>query len=62
MIGDVVTIDDSVQMGTEDLSLLVSQKERKLEKVDIKKIKQHILYEDGRRVVFDKPAGIPMHP
>ncbi len=62
MIGDVVTIDDSVQMGTEDLSLLVSQKERKLEKVDIKKLKQHILYEDDRRVVFDKPAGIPMHP
>jgi 23S rRNA pseudouridine955/2504/2580 synthase len=49
-------------MGSEDLSLLVSQKDRKLEKVDIKKIKQHILYEDGQRIVFNKPAGIPMHP
>ncbi|MEI6672766.1 MAG: pseudouridine synthase [bacterium] len=61
-VGDVISIDDKVQMGSEDLSLLVSQKDRKLEKVDIKKIKQQILYEDGHRIVFDKPYGIPMHP
>lgn len=33
-----------------------------MEKVDIKKLKQQILYEDDRRVVFDKPAGVSMHP
>jgi len=61
-VGDIVTIDDTVQMGTENLSLLLSQKDRKMEKVDINKIKQQILYEDNHRLVFDKPAGIPMHP
>jgi len=49
-------------MGSEDLSVLLSQKDRKLEKVDTKKIQQQILYEDNHRIVFDKPAGIPMHP
>lgn len=49
-------------MGTEDLSLLTSQKDRKLEKVDIKRLKQQLLYEDDHRIVFDKPAGISMHP
>ncbi|MFA7298848.1 MAG: RluA family pseudouridine synthase [Candidatus Absconditabacterales bacterium] len=61
-VGDIIQIDDKVKMGSEDLSLLVSQKERKLEKVDIKKIKQQIIYEDNHRIVFDKPTGIPMHP
>lgn len=60
--GDIIQIDDKVQMWSEDLSALVSQKDRKLEKVDINKIKQQILYEDGHRIVFDKPSGIPMHP
>lgn len=61
-IGDVVVIDEKVQLWSQDLSVLVSQKDRKLEKVDIIQLKQHILYEDDHRVVFDKPAGIPMHP
>ncbi len=60
--GDIVQINDKVSLWTEDLSLLVSQKERKLEKVDIKKISQQILYEDAHWIVFDKPAWIPMHP
>lgn len=59
---DIVQIDDKVQMGSEDLSLLVGQKERKMEKVDMKKIQKQILFEDDHRIVFDKPAGIPMHP
>jgi 23S rRNA-/tRNA-specific pseudouridylate synthase len=42
--------------------VLVSPKDRKLEKVDIVKIQNQILFEDGHRIVFDKPAGIPMHP
>ncbi len=61
-VGDIIQIDDKVQMGSEDLSLLISQKDRKLEKVDMKKLQQQILYEDGHWIVFDKPAGIPMHP
>ncbi len=60
--GDIVRIDDTVKMGTEDLSLLVSQKDRKLEKLDNTKFKHRIIYEDEHRVVFDKPTGIPMHP
>ena len=60
--GDIVQIDDKVQMGTEDLSVFVSQKDRKMEKVDTKKVKEHIIYEDNHRIIFDKPAGIPMHP
>jgi len=62
LVGDIVQINEKVQMGSEDLSILISQKDRKLEKVDIKKLKQQILYEDTHRIVFDKPAGIPMHP
>lgn len=62
MQGDIVQIDDTVKMGTEDLSLLIGQKERKMEKVDMKKVQQQILYEDDHRIVFDKPTGIPMHP
>ena len=61
-LGDVIQIDDKVQMWSEDLSVLISQKDRKLEKVDMKKIQQQILYEDGHRIVFDKLSGIPMHP
>lgn len=62
LVGDIVQIDDTVQLWSEDLSLLVSQKDRKLEKVDISKLKQHILYEDDHRIVFNKMPGIPMHP
>lgn len=61
-LGDIVQIDEKVQMGREDLSTLTSQKDRKLEKVDIKKIQQQIIYEDNHRIVFNKPSGIPMHP
>ena len=61
-LGNIVQIDEKVQMGREDLSTLTSQKDRKLEKVDIKKIQQQIIYEDNHRIVFNKPSGIPMHP
>lgn len=60
--GDTIQIDENIQMGTEDVSLLTSQKERKMEKVDITKFQKHILYEDSHRIVFNKPAGIAMHP
>lgn len=49
-------------MGTEDISVLTSQKDRKLEKVDTKKIQEQIIYEDKQWIVFNKPTGIPMHP
>ncbi|EKD25035.1 MAG: hypothetical protein ACD_80C00130G0006 [uncultured bacterium (gcode 4)] len=61
-VGDVVEINDNVKMGSEDLSLLVSQKDRKLEKVDMKKVEKQIIFENDHRIVFDKLPGIPMHP
>ncbi|MCX6825171.1 MAG: RluA family pseudouridine synthase [candidate division SR1 bacterium] len=61
-VGDSVQIHETVKLGAEDLSAITSQKDRKLEKVDIKKVKQQVLYEDGHRIVFDKLPGIPMHP
>jgi len=60
--GDVIGIDDRIQMWAEDLSFLLSQKERKLEKVDIQKLQRQVLYEDDHRIVFDKLPGVPMHP
>jgi len=61
-VNDVVAINDKVEMGSENLLMLVSQKDRKLEKLDTNKVKQQILFEDGHWIVFDKAPGIPMHP
>lgn len=60
--GDIVSIDESIETGSIDPTSSITQNERKLEKVDIKKVKQLLLYEDDQRIVFDKPTGIPMHP
>ena len=60
--GDIVSIDESIETGSIDPTSSITQNERKLEKVDIKKIQKQIVFEDGHRIVFDKPAGIPMHP
>jgi len=61
-VNDVVAIHDTVEMGSENLSMLVSQKDRKLEKLDTNKVKQQLLFEDRHWIVFDKAPGIPMHP
>lgn len=60
--GDIVQIDDKIQMGSEDVKALTSQKDRKIEKVDTAKFQHWIIYEDKHWIVFDKPTGIPMHP
>ncbi|MFA7717793.1 MAG: RluA family pseudouridine synthase, partial [Candidatus Absconditabacterales bacterium] len=61
-IGDLVSIDEHVTLGDADFSVLTSGKEKQLEKVDIRKIQDRILYTDQHWIVFDKPAGILVHP
>lgn len=61
-VGDVVSIDEHVTLGDADFSVLISGKQKQLEKVDIHKIENRILYADQYRIVFDKPAGILVHP
>lgn len=61
-VGDVVNIHEDAKFGEADLSILVSSKDKQLQKVNVEKIKQRIVYEDENRLVFDKPAGILVHP
>jgi 23S rRNA-/tRNA-specific pseudouridylate synthase len=61
-VGDVVSIDEHVTLGDADFSVLISGKQKQLEKVDLHKIQNRILYSDSYRLVFDKPAGILVHP
>lgn len=41
--------------------LVPISREEKVTHLSLKQITKHIIYEDDHRVVFDKPAGIPMH-
>jgi 23S rRNA-/tRNA-specific pseudouridylate synthase len=41
---------------------LVSDKSRQIEKIDTAKVRKRIVYEDDNWMVFDKPAGILVHP
>jgi len=41
---------------------LVSPKEKKLNELSLEQIKDIIIYEDNNRIVFNKPAGIVIHP
>ncbi len=61
-VGDLVSIDDHVTLGDADFSVLTSGKEKQLEKVDIRKIQDRIIYSDQHWLVFNKPAGILVHP
>ncbi len=61
-VGDVVTIREDIKLGDQDLSVLVSGKQRQLDHVDIKKVRQRVLFEDKHWLVFNKPAGILVHP
>ncbi len=61
-VGDVVTIREDIKLGEQDLSVLVSGKQRQLDHVDIKKVRQWVLFEDKHWLVFNKPAGILVHP
>jgi len=49
-------------LGKKDKNLMLSQKERKLKKIDIDELHTWILYEDENWLVFNKPAGIVLHP
>ena len=49
-------------LGKKDKNLMLSQKERKLKKIDIDELHTWILYEDENWLVLNKPAGIVLHP
>lgn len=61
-VGDIVTIREDIKLGEQDLSVLVSGKQRQLDHVDTKKVRQWVLFEDKHWLVFNKPAGILVHP
>lgn len=60
-LGDIVSFPEEL-LGKKDQSLLLSQKERKMKKVDMDELLTWILYEDEDWIVFNKPAGIVIHP
>lgn len=45
-----------------DKRLVLSQKEKKMKKIDMDELQTWILYEDENWLVFNKPAGIVVHP
>lgn len=49
-------------MGKKDKNLILTQKERKLKKIDPEELETWILYEDENWLVFNKPAGVVVHP
>ncbi|MFZ2151000.1 MAG: RluA family pseudouridine synthase [Candidatus Absconditicoccaceae bacterium] len=60
-VGDkIVFMED--HLGKKDLRALMSPKDKKLKKLEIDDIKKMIIHEDKNRIVFDKPAGIILHP
>ena len=61
-VGDVVSIHDDTKLGDADFSVLISDKDKQLKKVNVDNIKKRIVYEDQNRLVFDKPAGVLVHP
>ena len=61
-VGDVVVIHEHAKLGDADFSVLISPKDRQIKNINVDKIKKRIVYEDQNRLVFDKPAGILVHP
>jgi len=61
-VGDTVVIHENATLGDADFSVLISPKDRQIQKINVDKIKKRIVYEDQNRLVFDKPAGILVHP
>ena len=59
--GDLLEFPDHC-LGKKDPKLALSQKEKKFQKLDPELVKSRILYEDEQRLVFNKPAGIVLHP
>jgi len=58
--GDLLEFPDHC-LGKKDPKLALSQKEKKFQKLDPELVKSRILYEDEQWLVFNKPAGIPVH-
>lgn len=61
VLGDVVLLPASC-LGKKDFKRMLSQKERKLKNLDADVVRSWVLYEDENRLVFNKPAGIVIHP
>lgn len=61
-VGDVVVIHENAKLGDADFSVLISPKDKQIQKINVDKIRSRIVYEDQNRLVFDKPAGILVHP
>lgn len=55
-VGDVVSIREESKLGDADFSVLVSNKERQMQKLDEQKIRSWVVFEDEHRLVFNKPA------
>lgn len=58
---DEITFDDIIKIGKKDPWSLITSKERKIEKMDVKLIKKMIIYEDSNWIAWDKPAWIVVH-
>ena len=61
VLGDVLTLSEEL-LGKKDKKLTLTQQERKLQKIDLDEVQTWILYEDEDWIVFNKPAGIVIHP
>ena len=61
VLGDVLTLPEEL-LGKKDKKLTLTQQERKLQKIDLDEVQTWILYEDEDWIVFNKPAGIVLHP
>lgn len=49
-------------LGKKEKKLTLTQQERKLKRIDPQRLQSWILYEDEEWLVFNKPAGIVIHP
>ena len=58
---DVIEIPEEC-LWKKDKKAALSQKEKKFQKLDPNLVKSWIIYEDENWVVFNKPAGIVIHP
>jgi len=58
---DIIELPEEC-LWKKDKKLILSQKEKKFQKLDPNLVKSRIIYEDDNRLVFNKPAGIVIHP
>ncbi len=58
---DIINLPEEC-LWKKDKELILTQKEKKFQKLDPNLVKSRIIYEDDNRLVFNKPAGIVIHP